>query len=154
MNRFSTATSRRLLTSLTIATAAAVLPAHAKDIYCKPSFFIDNDTPISIKVLKVAYKTDEGWFEEGLDNRKLAKHPGPDSADTWKTQKLGKLAEGLALTKVSVQYKSDNSGAGDGYGKAGWSKPTTHTGTCQDSDTFHHVIAAGDAHKDSYKDFE
>ena len=157
MHRFFTATSPRLLTSLTIATAAVfgALPhAQAADTTCTPSFFVNNNKPFAIKVLKVAYRVNNGaWQEESLDNKTLAKDTsGKDDEHTWKSQKLegsnglGGVPRNNPLTDITIQYKEDNSGDGDGFGPSGWSTPSSHGGTCQDSDTYHHTISATSAH--------
>jgi hypothetical protein len=151
MNRVSPATSSRLLTSLTIAAAAvfgALPPAQAADTTCTPSIFVDNDKPHAIKVLKVAYRVNNGpWHEEGLANKTLARNEsGKEDEHTWKSQKLQYLPKNNPLTDITIQYKEDNSGAGDGFGPPGWSTPSSHSGTCQDSDTYHHTISASSAH--------
>ena len=150
MNRFFPATSPRLLTSLAIAAAAAFgAMSHARaDNTCKPDLFVDSDKPVAIKVLKVAYRVDNGpWHEEGLANKTLAKNTsGTDDAHTWKSQRLQGVPKNNPLTDITIQYKEDNSGSGDGFGPPGWSTPSSHSGTCQDSDTYHHTISATSAH--------
>ena len=154
MHRFFPATSPRLLTSLTIATAAAfgAMPcAQAADTTCTPNIFVNNDKPFAIKVLKVAYRVNNGpWQEEGLANKTLARNEsGKDDEHTWKSQKLQHVPKNNPLTDITIQYKEDNSGAGDGFGPPGWSTPSSHSGTCQDSDTYHHTISATSAHTSS-----
>jgi hypothetical protein len=132
-----------------VAGAFGVMPhAEAADTTCKPSLFVDNDKPIAVKVLKVAYRVNGGaWQEEGLANKTLAKNgSGKDDEHTWKSQKLQHVPRNNAITEIKVQYKEDNSGAGDGFGPAGWSTPSSHSGTCQDSDTYHHTISANSVH--------
>ena len=151
MHRFSPATSPRLLTSLTIAMAAAfgaMSHAEAADTTCKPNIFVDNDKPYAIKVLRMAYRVNGGpWQEEGLANKTLARNEsGTEDEHTWKSQKLQHLPKNNPLTEITIQYKEDNSGAGDGFGPPGWSTPSSHSGTCQDSDTYHHTISATSAH--------
>ncbi len=157
MHRFSPATSPRLLTSLTIATIAAfgaLPPAEAADTTCTPNIFVNNNKPFAIKVLKVAYRVNGGaWQEESLANKTLAKDTsGKDDEHTWKSQKLegsgglDGVPKNNPLTAITIQYKEDNSGAGDGFGPPGWSTPSAHSGTCQDSDTYHHTIEANSAH--------
>ena len=99
-------------------------------------------------MLKVAYRVDNGpWHEEGLANKTLAKNTsGTDDAHTWKSQRLQGVPKNNPLTDITIQYKEDNSGSGDGFGPPGWSTPSSHSGTCQDSDTYHHTISATSAH--------
>jgi hypothetical protein len=151
MHRFSRATSSRLLTSLAIAAAAAfgAMPhAQAADTTCEPNLSVDNDKPYAIKVLKFAYRVNGGpWQEEGLANKTLARNEsGTEDEHTWKSQKLQHLPKNNKLSEITVQYKEDNSGSGDGFGPPGWSTPSSHSGTCQSSDTFHHAISATSAH--------
>jgi hypothetical protein len=151
MHQSTPAISLRLLTSLAIAAAAAVgalSNAHAADTTCTPNLFVNNDKPFAIKVLKLAYRVNGGaWEEEGLSDRKLAKNTsGKDDEHTWKSQKLQHVPKNNPLNEITIQYKEDNSGAGDGFGPPGWSTPSAHSGTCQDSDTYHHTISATSAH--------
>jgi hypothetical protein len=154
MNRVFPTTSRRVFASLALASAALCggLPhASAAGLACQPSIFVNNNKAIAVKVLKVAYRVNNGaWKEEGLDNKTLARNEsGTDDEHTWRSQKLQDIAEGLPLTEITIQYKEDNSGGGDGFGPPGWSTPSSHSGTCQDSDTYHHTISATSAHTPS-----
>lgn len=139
------AAARSDATTLGIAAVAAVLAAmpqaHAEDLACHPSFQVNNDKPIAIKVLRVEYTVSGKAHREGLANKVLARNEsGTQDEHIWKNQKLQHAAAGLPITATRIEFKEDNSGTGDGFGPAKWSKSFPHGGTCQDSDTYHHTI--------------
>lgn len=133
------------LAALTLASMAlsiaAALPAHAKDVFCKPDIQVNNNKSIAIKVLRIEYTVNGKTETESLANKTLARNTsGTDDEHTWKSQKLQHAGEGVAIPATRIEFKEDNSGAGDGFGPAKWSKSFPHGGTCQDSDTYHHTI--------------
>lgn len=120
-------------TLVTLAIAAFGSTTFAANLHCRPDVKVVNEKPASIKVLKFKYKVNGDSHTEGLNNRKIAAN-GDD--DTWKSQRLNHVAEGIAITDIAVEYKNDNSGAGDGYGPAVSTSWFTQTGTCDNGRTY------------------
>lgn len=122
----------RTLVTLVIATFGGT--TFAANLHCRPDVKVVNEKPASIKVLKFKYKVNGGEPEsEGLNNRKIGAN-GDD--ETWKSQRLNHAAEGIAITDIAVEFKNDNSGAGDGYGPAVSTTWLTQTGTCNNNRTY------------------
>lgn len=118
------------------ASLAAVSSASAANIECKPNVRVTNKKGASIKVLRFEYTVQGKAHNEGLTNKRLA----PNETENWPSQKLGYAATGIVVTSSRIEYKNDNSGAGDGYGPPVWSPSVTHTYTCNDSHNYIHVI--------------
>lgn len=74
----------------------------------KPDFKITNDKSKAVKVLSLIYQVAGKEHTEGLSNRKLAS----EEESVWRTQSLGKLAEGNAMEKIRIEYRNDTSGEG------------------------------------------
>lgn len=130
-----------VLASMALSIVAAQQPAHANDVFCKPNIKVNNNKSIAIKVLRLEYTVNGKAETEGLANKVLARNTsGTDDEYTWKSQKLQHAGEGVAIPSTRIEYKEDNSGSGDGFGPAKWSKSHAHSGTCQDSDTYSHTI--------------
>lgn len=123
---------------------AASAPAGAADVHCHPGVYVKNGKPASIKVTRFLYKTKVGGntvFDEGLADKKLA---ADGEQHTWKSQKLNHAAEGVVVSATAIEYKNDNSGAGDGYGKKVTSRWITHDDACNDKTTYSHTITSSD----------
>ncbi len=130
---------RRTLAALATALATsfgAISPADAANIECKPNVRVTNKKGASIKVLKLEYTVLGKAYNEGLANKRLA----PNETENWPGQKLGHAATGIVVSSTRVEYKDDNSGAGDGYGAPHWSPAVTHTYTCGPEHNYIHVI--------------
>ena len=113
--------------------------AAAANLHCTPKeVVVTNKKPASIKVLNFKYKVagSDKVYSEGLDNKKLA----PNETEEWKNQRLNHAATGVVVTETAIEYKNDNSGAGDGYGKAVMSKWFPHSYTCSSGHTYQHEI--------------
>ncbi|MEO8249079.1 MAG: hypothetical protein ABI589_06885 [Burkholderiales bacterium] len=128
-NNTTTAIHRRALVTLAAALAlslGAASPAFAVPA-CKIDVFVKNEQSASIKVLRFKYsvKDKSGTFIESLSNKRLA----PGETEEWPNQALREAGEGNLITNTWVEYKRDNSGAGDGYGPPEWSKPFPHSST-------------------------
>jgi hypothetical protein len=124
----------------------AVSQAGAAGLACKPDIYVKNRKPASIKVLKLEYMVegDPRRYPEALDNKRLA----PGEEDHWSRVKLGEAAVNIWITQTRVQFKNDNSGAGDGYGPPKWSDWHTHTEgyKCQDGRNYAHYLDVGEDH--------
>ena len=138
---------RHPLAALTAALAvsfAAVSQADAAGLACKPDIYVKNRKAASIKVLKLEYMVegDSKPHAEALDNKRLA----PNEENDWSRVTLGKAAVNNWITQTRVQFKNDNSGAGDGYGPAKWSDwyPHTEGYKCQDGRNYAHYIDVGE----------
>jgi hypothetical protein len=131
-----------IFAAVAAAAAFAAMPqAQAADLACHPDIQVDNDKPIAIKVLRLEYTVNGKTYTEGLANKTLARNEsGTQDEHTWKSQKLQHAAAGLPITATRIEFKEDNSGAGDGFGPPKWSKSFAHSGTCQNSDTYRHAI--------------
>jgi hypothetical protein len=130
----------RTLAVATLLAATGFAGNASAALNCKPDVKVVNNKPASIKVLKFKYRTELGGsavFTESLNNRKLAAN-GDD--ETWKSQKLSDAATGIVVTETAVEYKDDNSGAGDGYGPAKTSPWFKHSFTCGDNHTYIQTI--------------
>jgi hypothetical protein len=109
--------------------AALALPfgappqAAANDLACPADIFVMNRKGASIKVLKFEYTVRGKTYTEGLDNKRLA----PGEEEEWHSVKLQHAAIGNVISSTRVEFKDDNSGAGDGYGPPRWSAPHPHT---------------------------
>jgi len=133
-----------LCTAVVVALGGVATSASADDLHCAPAVIVTNGKPASIKVLNFKYKTATGGntvFTEGLANKKLAAN---GEEHTWKSQKLNDAATGIVVTSTAIEYKNDNSGAGDGYGPPKTSKWITRSYTCNDSHTYPHTITTQD----------
>lgn len=124
------------LCAMLMSSAGALPPASAANIECKPTVKVTNEKGASIKVLRFEYTVLGKAHKEGLANKRLA----PNETEEWKSQKLQHAATGLVITSTRVEYKDDNSGAGDGYGPAKWSPAFPHSFTCNDNHNYIHVI--------------
>lgn len=132
-------THRHALATLAAALAVsfgAASPAVAARIECKPTIKVENKKPASIKVLKLEYTVLGKAHDEGLDNKRLA----AGEEDEWRSVRLQDAAIGNVISATRVQFKNDNSGAGDGYGPAVWSKSFPHSFNCGDNHNYIHVI--------------
>lgn len=129
------ALSRTLVAAATLGLGST---AFAANLACKPDVEVTNKKPASIKVLKFKYKVagSNTVHTEGLNNKKLA----VNETEEWRSQKLGHAATGIVVTDTAVEYKDDNSGAGDGYGPVRSSPWFPHTFTCGDNHTYKHTI--------------
>jgi hypothetical protein len=105
--------------SLGAASQAQAVPA------CKADVKVKNEQSASIKVLKFEYTVLGVAHSESLTNKRLA----PGETEEWPNQALQHAAEGALITTTRVQYKRDNSGAGDGYGPPEWSAYFPHSST-------------------------
>jgi hypothetical protein len=113
--------------------------ATAANLHCTPKeIIVTNKKPASIKVLNFKYKVagSDKVFTEGLDNKKLA----PNETEEWKTQRLNHAATGVVITETAIEFKNDNSGDGDGYGKPEMSRWFPRTYTCGANHTYPHEI--------------
>jgi hypothetical protein len=131
MEHFMNAISRTLIAVAALGVCSS--PAFAAKLACKPDVKVVNEKQASIKVLKFNYMVGSDDFTESLNNRKIGAN---GDHETWKSQKLGHAAKGIAISKIAVEFKNDNSGEGDGYGKpttTGW---ITQTGTCDNDRTY------------------
>lgn len=130
------ALSRTLIAAAALgALGMSTTGASAANLHCRPDVKVINDKPASIKVLNFKYrvKNKTGDFEEGLNNRKIGAN---GDHETWKSQRLNNAAEDNEITEIAIDYKNDNSGAGDGYGPrtpSGW---FAQTGTCDNDRTY------------------
>ena len=129
----------------------AASPAVADGLHCTPDVFVKNRKGASIKVLKFAYqRKGEEPKVESLVNKRLA----PGEQERWPSQRLSDAAPDHYIVQTAVQYKNDNSGAGDGYGPAVWSEwhPHTETYTCQAGRNYAHFIDIGDVESAKIED--
>lgn len=130
--------------ALAVSFGAATPPVFAGKLSCKADIFVKNRKAASIKVLRFQYipegKTD--WETEALDNKRLA----PNEEEEWHSVNLQNVASGVAIMKTRVEFKDDNSGAGDGYGPAKWSGVQEHTSgyKCLDGRNYAHYIDTGE----------
>ena len=79
---------------------------------CNADVFVKNEQSASIKVLRFLYTVNGVERSESLVNKRLA----PGETEEWPNQALNHAAEGNWISNTRVEYKRDNSGAGDGYG--------------------------------------
>ena len=100
------AAAAALALSLGAASQAHAVPA------CKPDVFVKNEQSASIKVLRFLYTVNGREESESLVNKRLA----PGETEEWPNQALNHAAEGNFISNTRVEFKRDNSGAGDGYG--------------------------------------
>jgi hypothetical protein len=104
-----------LLVVATIGLASTTAPqATAQSLKCKPFVHVTNNKPAAIKVTKFLYKVagSNDVNTESLNNKRLA----PRERGDWPHQTLKEAATGVVVTSTAVEYKNDNSGAGDGWG--------------------------------------
>jgi hypothetical protein len=108
--------------------------ASAANLKCKPTVKATNNKQAAIKVTKFKYKVAGGneIYTEGLVNKRLA----PGETEDWPSQTLGHAATGVVVSSHAVEYKNDNSGAGDGWGPPQTSAWITRTYTCNDNHTY------------------
>jgi hypothetical protein len=106
-----------LALGLGAASQAQAVPA------CKIDLVVRNDQPKSVKVLRLEYTVLGVKHYEPLLNKRLA----PGETEDWQNQALQHAAEGAYISNTRVEYKEDNSGAGDGYGPPKWSDYFPHT---------------------------
>lgn len=107
--------------------------AMAANLACKPDVQVINEKPASIKVLNFKYKVSGDEHTEGLNNRKIGAN---GDKETWKSQKLGHAAKDNVITAIAIDFKNDNSGAGDGYGPSTESAWFTQSGGCTNGRTY------------------
>jgi hypothetical protein len=113
--------------------------ATAANLHCTPKeVIVTNKKSASIKVLNFKYKVEgsDKVHTEGLGNKRLA----PDEREEWKNQRLNHAATGVVVTETAIEYKNDNSGDGDGYGKPEMSKWFPRTYKCGSNHTYPHDI--------------
>ena len=115
----------------------ATAPARANKLACKPNVRVTNQKGASIKVLRFLYTVGGTEYSEGLTNKRLA----PDETENWPSQTLQNAATGIVITSSRIEYKNDNSGAGDGYGPPVMSSPFPHSYTCNASHNYIHVVS-------------
>lgn len=130
---------RSLVATAVVALGSQLGLAQAANLHCVPKeITVTNKKPASIKVLKLKYKVagSDKVYTEGLDNKKLA----PDEREEWPKQRLNHAATGVVVTETAIEYKNDNSGDGDGYGKPVTSKWFPHSYTCGSNHTYNHEI--------------
>lgn len=126
-----------------LACSFAVPQVGAGPMTCSPDVYVKNRKAASIKVLKFEYTVKgKSAKTESLVNKRLA----PGEEERWPTQNLSKADDGDVITSTRVQYKNDNSGAGDGYGPAKWSKDHPHSDGyyCMDGRNYAHYIDLDD----------
>ena len=111
--------------AVALAVSFGATPAGAGGLECEPDVYVENRKGASIKVLKFEYTVNGTKHVESLVNKRLA----PGEEEHWFGQKLSEAATGILITSTRVQYKNDNSGAGDGYGPPVWSDSHPHTPT-------------------------
>jgi hypothetical protein len=122
----------------TIALAGTTAPATAGPLECGPWVNSRNNKPAAIKVTKFLYKVAGSNDEhtESLDNKKLA----PGERGEWPHQTLRHAATGIVITSTAVEYKNDNSGAGDGWGSPHKSHWVAHSFTCNDEHNYNQDV--------------
>ena len=134
--------ARWVMAGLAVAVSAllcnAATQATAAGLKCEPTVKVTNSKGASIKVLKFKYKVagSTDTFTESLINKRLA----PNETEEWPSQKLGHAATGIVITSTAVEYKDDNSGAGDGYGPPRTSDWFPHTFTCGANHNYIHTV--------------
>jgi hypothetical protein len=133
MNALSSRTL--LLPAVLTALACGASPTLAAKLSCKPDVTIYNHKGGSIKALNFKYKVagDDRVFTEGLNNRKIG---ASGDHETWKSQTLKGAADGVTITSIAIEYKDDNSGNGDGYGKREESSWFSQSGACNNNRTY------------------
>jgi hypothetical protein len=132
-----------VLAGLTTALAlsfGAVSQAGAADLACKPTIIVTNSKGASIKVLAFDYKVAGKEETENLSNKRLA----VGETEEWKSVKLQHAATGIDVTSTRIQFKNDNSGAGDGYGPVETSNWINRPYFCTDGHTYPHTITVSD----------
>ena len=127
------AISRTLVATAALAVTGFTQTAMAANLACKPDVKVVNNKPASIKVLNFKYKVSGDEHTEGLNNRKIGAN---GDKETWKSQKLGHAAKDNVITSIAVDFKNDNSGAGDGYGPSTESAWFTQSGGCNNDRTY------------------
>jgi hypothetical protein len=75
-------------------------------------------------------------FSESLVNKRLA----PNETENWPSQTLRHAATGIVITSSRVEFKNDNSGAGDGLRSAVMSSAFPHSYICSDGHNYIHTI--------------
>ncbi|HET7527210.1 MAG TPA: hypothetical protein VFK10_14810 [Burkholderiaceae bacterium] len=141
---FASLTKARLCTAAAAVLGVVATSAGAANLHCAPDVIVTNEKPASIKVLNFKYKvatSGDKIFTEGLANKKLAAN---GEEHTWKSQKLNNAATGVVVTATAIEYKNDNSGAGDGYGPPKTSQWINRSYSCNDSHTYPHTITTQD----------
>lgn len=127
------ALSRTFLVAAALGALGMTTAASAANLHCRPDVKVINNKPASIKVLNFQYEVKGEKHTEGLNNRKIGAN---GDHETWKSQRLNDAAEDIAITSIAIDYKDDNSGAGDGYGPRDTSKWFPQTGTCSNDRTY------------------
>ena len=126
-NAKTPSTLRRALfaAASTLALSVGVMSqAHAVSA-CKIDVFVKNEQSASVKVLKFFYTVNGHEYHESLVNKRLA----PGETAEWPNQALAHAAEGNWISNTHVEFKPNNSGAGDGYGPVESSEDFTHSST-------------------------
>lgn len=115
-HRNDTLAATRLRTWLAAAAVLALSMGAASQAHavpaCKADVFVKNEQSASIKVLRFLYFVNGEWESEALVNKRLA----PGETEEWPNQALNHAGEGVYISNTRVEFKRDNSGAGDGYG--------------------------------------
>lgn len=127
------AISRTLVATAVVSVLGFSQTAMAANLACKPDVKVVNNKPASIKVLKFKYKVSGDEHTESLNNRKVGAN---GDNETWKSQKLGHAAKDNVITAIAIDFKNDNSGAGDGYGPSTESAWFTQSGGCTNDRTY------------------
>jgi len=114
----------------------AASQAEANPLSCAPNVRVINEKGASIKVLRFLYTVGGQEFSESLVNKRLA----PNETENWPSQTLRHAATGIVITSSRVEFKNDNSGAGDGYGPPVMSSAFPHSYICSDGHNYIHTI--------------
>jgi hypothetical protein len=130
------------LAALLSLSVGALERPRADPLNCKPNLHAQNRKSFSIKVLRFAYTVNGVEHIESLANKRLA----PGETEWWNSQRLAHAAVDSYISSTRIEFKDDNSGAGDGYGPAKWSDPQPHTEgyRCLNGRNYAHYIDTGE----------
>lgn len=130
--------ARRGVAMVTVVVAALIgsaPTASASDLKCKIHLVVRNSKPRAIKVVKLHYPDQDSGEDvsEGLDNKKVA----PGKEGEWKSENLGRVAEGNPVGWMYVEYRDDTTAEkkpSDPWGPEVKSGKTSQTalGNCKD----------------------
>jgi hypothetical protein len=130
------------LAALLALSVGSIARPRADPLNCLPDVHAENRKPFSIKVLRFAYTVNGVEYIESLANKRLA----PGETAWWNGQRLAHAGVDAYIQSTRIEFKDDNSGAGDGYGPAKWSDPQPHTEgyRCLNGRNYAHYIDPGE----------